>query len=383
MSRLLIHALVLAAALGALRVFLVHQGWLFGSDRVFLVDLLVSAVFVVSIGFTRFRLNQQQEKSEDKTQGNVPFNDLLTTATAVIGVPVLLTSLLNLIAPSTPANLTASPCRKAQTHNVRFLGVTTGPIGNTTRSGPGLSFPQTDRFESNCIVGFEGYCVGDPVTDPVAKPWVETRWLLSAQHSEGPSRWIARGLSGEPVDPRFMTFAYVKPQSPNRALRYLGDEVCRDGNAMPARVTVTPSIGDDGQISFAAQADHAAWIGIALALPPESLRSGSPIRWVASGPTDKNGQFTGRWNPSVTADSLAADPDTPVTATILAVPCLGPVGPATAESASLLKYEFDEDGRANPSTGETADDLRDRLMTMACDTEQFESGAASTPGADD
>ncbi|MEH1167061.1 hypothetical protein V6V47_16930 [Micromonospora sp. CPCC 205539] len=65
-------------------------------------------------------------------------------------------------------------------------------------------------------------------------------------------------------------------------------------------------------------------------------------------------------------------------ATVLAVPCLGPVGPAPADTAAILQYKIDQQGDVNRSNGEVDKGVKERLMTMACDTEEFEGGAEKT-----
>ncbi|MBY8870483.1 hypothetical protein K7640_01340 [Micromonospora sp. PLK6-60] len=369
---------VLALALMAVRWLLVGQGILFGSSRIALVDIVISAVVVIT-GTALYRRRIGRAAEADGAP-----SALLTTAVAVLGLPALIGGVLNLVVPATPAGLPHSACAGVQTHKVPYRATTAGPSGNFARSGPGLSFPQSDRFNKDCIVGFSGYCIGDPVDDPVVKGWKDTRWLLAARHDKEPTRTLARWLSGEPQGRRFVSSSYLAPQSPDSKLRYL-DKQCPDGLPLPSKVVLTPGDAVDqttgkpkpGVIGLPARAPHAFNIGFALAVhDPTALQAGTALRQLhGSGEVAPDGTGRGEWDPSILRSQLRKSLVTPITVTVLAVPCVDPLTPAASDTAATLGYRVPaySDGVVTPTTApELPADTRERLLNLACDTELSE-----------
>lgn len=85
---------------------------------------------------------------------------------------------------------TAPACPGAKAQAVDFLGLT-HPTGVNARSGPGRSFPQTRRYQGDCSIGFNGYCLGEPVLDIFTNPRVpDQRWLALP----GGEEYVAAGV---------------------------------------------------------------------------------------------------------------------------------------------------------------------------------------------
>jgi hypothetical protein len=124
------------------REVLIRSGTVYGSENVHLVTV-VAAGLVLGIAGTLY--------------GQV------TKAAAVVGAGTAALAALQLV-PYTPSIATAAACPGAQVYGVAFLG-TSHPIGVNARAGPGRSFEQTARFQGDCSVGFEGFCLGEPVLD--------------------------------------------------------------------------------------------------------------------------------------------------------------------------------------------------------------------------
>jgi hypothetical protein len=115
------------------------MGWLFGAGRITTVDAAIGALMVIGIGMgRRFSVSVRAQRQPSQA---MPLTDWLGVAAAVLGLPALVISASNLFAPSTPNALSPAACAGAPAYGWDYYGVTTGPIGNYARSGPGLSFP--------------------------------------------------------------------------------------------------------------------------------------------------------------------------------------------------------------------------------------------------
>jgi hypothetical protein len=365
--------LVLIAA----RIALVRVGWLFGAGRILTVDAVIGAALVVGIAFAR-RLSDRPSVAEGPPPSG-SITDWLGVAAAVLGLPALVLSLSNLFAPPTPNGLSPAICTGAPAYGWPYYGVTTGPIGNYARGGPGLPFQQTDRFDSSCSLGFVGYCIGDPVEEPLTH-WPETRWLLVGQHQRNPGKTAARILSAETRDRRFVSHAYVAPKSADTKLSYLGDEVCAQGRPQPGHVVMKAGPQTAAGITFDLQVDNADRVGVAIMLPRQRLRAGSAIRTVYSEPTDTGGKAKITWNASRTAQQLVPDASAATDVTVLANACLGPVGPTGVNTASYLSFRITPDGTvtATPPTRPDSEDL-ENLNRAACDSETYSVSNAPSP----
>lgn len=365
------------------RVLLVRGGLLYGTDRILAIDVLISALLLVGVAVARRAVRSIRHTGDQPAEAST-WTDWLGLAAAVLGVPALVVALLTLVAPATPNAYGARACAGSQVYAANYVGVTVGPLGNYARSGPSISFPQTDRFDSGCTLGFEGYCIGDAIKDPFApEGWTETRWLLVARHDAQPGKALAHVLSGEPADKRFVSLAYIAPKSPERNLAYLGDEACKGGRPRPGKVKVTSQPGADGAVEFKIESTHAERVGVAIALPDNAIRGGSVIRQVSSTKTDLNGAASITWKALNTAQQLVPGRKDSVQVVALAAPCLGPVGPAEAAGVSSKAFEFDINGVLVEATAASTppDELQDKLKRAACDTERSESPSPSGPGA--
>ena len=356
------------------RIALVRVGWLFGSGRLLAVDAAISALLVIGVAVAR-RFTAARPADQPGPAGSL--TDWLGIAAAVLGLPGLVISLSNLFAPPTPHGLSVPICAGAPAYGWEYYGVTTGPIGNYARSGPGLNFPQTDRFDANCTLGFEGYCLGDPVTDPFTE-WPETRWLLVGRHTRNPARTAARLLSSESGDMRFVTHAYVAPKSPDGDLDYLGDEICGRGRPQPGPVTMIADQPTDAGITFRMQVDNAERVGLALSMPRPLTRAGSAVRMIYSAPVDATGAATITWNADRTVRQLVPHRSEPAYISVLGTSCLGPVGPAAPTQAAVLTFAIASDGTVTPAKTRRPDgDIIDQLNRAACDSEGHDEDPAT------
>lgn len=146
---------------------------------------------------------------------------------------------------------TAPACPGAKAQAVDFLGLT-HPTGVNARSGPGRSFPQTRRYQGDCSVGFNGYCLGEPVLDIFTNPRVpDQRWLALP----GGEEYVAAGvvLAQRPwsdLGPR--TDCPVVAPTPTRIQLRLPTSV-----PLGDAVTMRASAPGAATVGFAAYAPHA------------------------------------------------------------------------------------------------------------------------------
>jgi hypothetical protein len=392
LGQVLVKVAALALILMFIRWLLVVQGVLFGSTRIVLVDIMISAVVLI-VAAVLYQRRVQLAGKDAKAEG-MP-SALLSTAVGVLGLPALIGGLLNLVAPATPGDLAVSACATVQTYHTPYRAATTGPTGNFARSGPGLGFAQTDRLSKDCVVGFTGYCIGDPVSDPVVQGWTDTRWLLAARHDNEPARTLARWLSKEPPYKRFVSSSYLAPQSPDSDLHYLGEQQCAGGLPLPKKATLTTEDATDksgkpqpGVIGLTAGAPHAFNIGLALTVEdPNVLDAGTAVRQIPGSGVVSDSAVHAQWDTTILRGNLRKPLTAPVTVTVLAVPCLDPLTPATPDTAATLGFRIPVDAtqpvtRTTPRT--LPDYVRDRLFTLACDTQlnevqQRSANAAPVP----
>jgi hypothetical protein len=363
------------------RFLLVRFGLLYGADRILAIDVTISAALVIGLALGR-RAMRRNRSSTHRDSSPGTWTDWFGVAATVLGVPALVVALMTLLAPATPNGLGAPACAGAQTYGLNYFGVTVGPLGNYARSGAGLSFAQTDRFDTGCTLGFVGYCIGDAVDDPTVGGWTETRWLLVGRHTMQPGKALARILSGELEDRRFVSLSYIAPKSPDRNLRYLGDDECPGARSRPGLVSMTPVKSGNGAIRFDVQSLHAERIGVALALSPDVLRAGSEIRRVDSQATKADGRASITWQVPVTLSQLVPNRVEPAQVVVLAVACLGPVGPADVETAATRTFRIETSGEISevPLAAPPSAEIRDRLRRAACDSEGFNARKQQTEG---
>lgn len=359
---------VVVAALIVARLVLVHQGVLFGASRILQVDVVIG---IALLGVTAAWYRVWTRRTD---AGGTDSSTLVGTVAGILGVPALAAALLNLVAPPTPGELAAPACATAQTYKTAFRAVTVGPDGNFARSGPGLGFTQTDRFSKGCVVGFSGYCIGDPIPDPLFKGWNDSRWLLASAHRDGWQRWAARVLSSEPQHARFVSTSYLRAQSAeSRSFRHLGEDQCEGGLPMPGKPTLTSEpTREPGVFAVTADAPHAFNIGVALVVDPGNLRTGAPMRQIpGSGKVDPSGKVTAQWDYRVLRGHLKAPEVKTATVTVLAVPCLDPQAPAEepATIAFVVPADATKPVRQVKPTPLTPN-VEDRLRSIACDPEQ-------------
>jgi hypothetical protein len=341
--------LVLALAI-LLRTGGVVTGVLYGPGRAeyATVAAIGAAVVILALWPYRSRGDGWERDSDGGRDRLGRFNLIAGTVTAAVAAA-------GLLLPAAPTSAAEAACRGAPLRTASLLA-TTQAVGANARQGPGESFPQAFRFAGGCTVGFDGYCLGEPVASAFFKDWLDDRWLQVPRHRN----WLHRPaalLSGEPDTDRFVAAAVVTAQSPPSALRPLGQDTCGSGETSlePVRLTVTAT---GSAFALKAEANGAPDVGFALWLAAGDT-TGRAFRQIAGG-----NLRSARWDPRITAASIEG-----ITAVaVLAQPCLGPSVPADEELGDLRRFVLTPGGAVSPANDgpPLPSAIRQRLMRTAC-----------------
>lgn len=368
---------------------------LYGAENIQIWNILLSISLLL--------LTANWKPSAPRSSSNDHDDRRYERIVTILGIPAVIVTTVNLALPATPSGTVAQACRNAQISGARFIALSNGRSGTNARSGPGLSFPQVDRFDQGCSIGFDGYCVGEPVNSPTtaegglgpsaravaltapeaeqAGGWNDTRWLVMPRHRGLPGL-LAQWLSGQPAEDRFVTAALVAPQTPWNRLPYLG-RACGPGAVpLPEKVALSATFGTTprnsafgvpqggGEIfqslQLAASSRNSFNIGFgAWIYSPDDPSSGRYIN-LDGGAADITG--TRRHNWTYEKDMPAALlQQKPISVTVMAIPCLAAGAPADLVTATKGAFST-VDGRMLTDSVEqhdaTADDAR--LAETAC-----------------
>jgi hypothetical protein len=343
--------------------YAINEGILYGPERIRYIRMLlvglavVTAAIVPSVRRRRRRPTTQERPINDQDGRDSRFQIIALVA----GVAASAYAFAGLLLPSTPDDLSALPCPGASVEGAAFQA-TTSDQGLNARSGPGTSFEQIARFPANCTLGFDGYCLGDPISDLVVNSRQDNRWLLLHRHY-GVSDTFSRWLSGAPDEDRFVASGVVQTQSSNLLLPPLDDTRCADAGGMlaPAPVTMQAEPSPDG-IVYTLSADRAFDFGLAIYVGADST-TGQAYRQIPVEHEKGTTTATGTWTSAATASTLRAE--TPVV--VLGASCLavGVPNPDT-EKASKIYYLLDLSGAASEQPDSAAVPDLARLAQTAC-----------------
>jgi hypothetical protein len=398
------------AAVG--RVWLVQHGILYGGAAVARVDEIVGSCVALGAALVVFGRSRSKavpvaakkapaeeatSKSSDEVAAPVEatttttsdgaaapavrgFADRVALVAALGSVVTLLVTTVNLFWPAERPGLAASVCAGTETVAAKYVGFTSGPDGDNSRSGPAQGDPANGRFAASCSIGFSAYCLGDPITDPTGTTthatWVTSRWLLVAKQPPGLSSFLARLLSGENPDPQFVSDAYVNPETPYPALppgRNCGKTVAAPGPAVLQPFDVATQ-------TLTARADHAANMGFAVWVPlgqdfldPDHYEQiYDPNLGPAANPgqADASGRKTVAWayHTSLLLDipGTARIAHRPEIVVVLAIPCLADNIPARTPMAALAAYDINSTAQPQPVSRIPPGLETDRLARTAC-----------------
>ncbi len=174
----------------------------------------------------------------------------LSALAALTGLAVSAYGLAELVAPNTPVAAAAPACDGAPVYGARYFAQTGDGILATARVGPGREYEPVNRYRSGCTLGFDGYCIGEPVEDiflgnGVASPYIpDQRWLVVHDRHE------------------LISAAVVRTQSREALLGEQPHQKCGEWGGMEQPRTVSTLAFRDGK--FTAKAADAIIVGFAL-----------------------------------------------------------------------------------------------------------------------
>lgn len=236
---------VLAAASVVARIELYRYDIVYGDESLTRLTLIAAALVAVALAtvFHAWRVAHGAPVSQGGPDG-------AAALAALVAIAVALYSVLQLVFPSTPHQAAAAACRGVPLNNARALAQTTS-LGANARTGAGSAYPTIDRFGSNCTIGVDGYCVGEPNTNSLTQ-LPDQRWLLVHDKHE------------------LVSAAVLRIQSPQSALGGAPAASCSqyDGSTGPKTLTWRATAAPKNEVVLHATAPGALLIGFAVAYSP-------------------------------------------------------------------------------------------------------------------
>jgi hypothetical protein len=358
------------------RFVFVSDNVLYGTTAFAMADEIAASLLALAAAFfVLSRKRPHTEKPEERHAGQ-RWTDGAAAIAAFASVITLLISTSNLLQPATPASLTAPACPGTPVRNVDYVGLTAGDEGTNSRQGPSQSYIPTGRFPKGCSIGFASFCLGQPITDPTGSTdsvtWVTERWLEVAHQPPGPWAWLAQELSGESPDRRFISDAYITPETRYDLLRPLPSDQCPSTERFPAPRGAKLAAFDATTSQFSASADYAVNMGFAIWVPDQAPGAPGHYRQIftpGGKPTDNPGKTSGgrksvHWDPSLTGALPTGAGSSRIV--VLAVPCLADNIAADGKLAAVQTYNVDSSGQTTVDTSLAPGFDHDQLVRTAC-----------------
>lgn len=303
-----------------------------------------------------------QPLGENSTYTLAQPGTLLAAAAAILAV----TGGMNALLPVVPASITTQACPTARVRDVPYLATTLPDLGVNARAGAARNADPVGRYPGGCTIGFDGYCVGEPIDDLAylgqTSKRLDSRWLRVAQSRD----WrhpLAHMLSGEPDGTRFVSSGRVTVIATHGRLRKLPPTDCGAGSGDVADFTAPlPTTATNGNpVDLTPTGIRLYDYGAAVWLGGNS-RSQS-FRQVDMGP---DGRLL--WKAGVTATQLREKP-APVLIAVTA--CLAPGVPPEltqrAKQSQIGWATLDRNGVVTPTTAPPPSrQVRETLINTAC-----------------
>jgi len=368
----------------AARVYLVEEGVLYGASAVGRVDGIAAATLALgaALGVLIWRRRARRDGDEDEPdmrRTGQRWTDWVAGVAAFASVISLVVNGTNLFQPAERVDIAISACPGVTLRHSAYVGFVDAEKGFNSRSGPSTSFNPTGRFNKGCSLGFTEYCLGDAVPDITGTTehvtWKTNRWLLITRHPDGPLGGLARILSSESPDDRFVSDAYVTPETRYDQLARRDSARCPGHLAAPAKPQVSIDSRPE-QAVVQASAAHAINMGFAVWFPnnPNFADAGqySQIFNSQGGPdvnpgTTNNGLKAVAW-PYAASLAMASPGKTPANrqAFLIVIPCVADNIPADLTSASVTAVDISVDRVATANQPTPPDFHLDQAARAAC-----------------
>lgn len=246
--------LLLAAAL-SLRTGLIgvvapdlvlSAGW-FGADADRLTSLVLAGSMVSLMLSLSYLVIRRRRAAGGQAEATADSSSAVGMVAAMLGLVTAVTSTVAVLFPSTPYDLAAPACRGAYLQGSAFYAQTLS-AGVSARRGPGRGYQQVDRFEGDCTLGFEGYCIGEPVPNQLTD-LPDSRWLILNGGSALVSSAVLQvqsqptnGDAGTPHESCEKLGGYPAPEK----LRFRA--VMKPGSANEVRLSATATVKSRGVV---------------------------------------------------------------------------------------------------------------------------------------
>lgn len=172
----------------AARIFLYAWDLAYGNQLSILTFLVAAAAALAAVTIAIW-IRGRHPGSGTASASTRP-GDIIAAITAAAAVAVLFFGGLQAVLPNTPQAAAAAACRGVPTAGAPAYGQTV-ETGANARAGAGSGYPTKDRFGPSCTVGFDGFCVGEPIANTgTALP--DQRWLIVHGRTEVVSAALIR-----------------------------------------------------------------------------------------------------------------------------------------------------------------------------------------------
>lgn len=231
----------------AARYVLFSKGILYGEETARMASLMVAGV-IVAAGYVPLRVLRGSDEARD-----VPRETIAATVAAVLGLATTGYAVSQLLAPNTPVAATTAACSGVPVYGATFFAKTESN-GVNARSGPGREYQQVNRYEGNCTLGFDGYCIGRAEPDFILHT-PDQRWLLVHNRDQ------------------LVASAVVLSESPESALGNSPSPKCAKLGGLPQPAKIQQFSYDPATGQLQTSAAGAAAVGYGLATVPAQSRA--------------------------------------------------------------------------------------------------------------
>jgi hypothetical protein len=333
------------------RWFLLYTGRLSDETAGRLSSLTVAALLAATLFFSaaavasrKLANTQPVQTPPAVTTGSGPVKDgAVTTAVAILALATAAYGMVELLSPITPYQAAAPACRNAPVAGASFLAQTVG-TGVNGRAGPSSGYPQVDRFAGNCTLGFDGFCIGEPVHDFLILKPLDQRWLVLHRRTI------------------FVASGKILSQSPEKTLGAHPSPRCTTLGGLPEpridELHVVPAL-PLSQLSVRTSGAVIA-VGYAVNISGPSAMIVDPFGQIGIKTRDEG--FTASWNPALAATMLPAGSGT---VEVAATACLAPGVHGDVRVVRITLTHSLPDSQGTPLQVDAA--TRDHLGSTACE----------------
>jgi hypothetical protein len=214
------------------------------------------------------------------------------------------------------------------------------------RSGPGREFRQIDRFPGGCTVGFDGFCIGEPIPDFITNV-PDDRWLLLHRRA---------GL---------VSSGKVQSQSRDENLGSRPAPECAQlgGDPLPPPAVLTAKPRRGGTVVLSATSKGASAMGFALYFATSPLNGMLPFTQLGIKTPIATG-FSAKWSAAYSAQFL---PGQQGDIDVVAAVCLASTVPESGSGTALAFHLNGASVEMAPEPPHLSPQVMDALSETACE----------------